>query len=82
MGLGTPLICSDIVENKFITRENATHFESGNILSLKEQLNYSINNIDKLKKIAKIGRDDILTRFKWDSITSQYVELFKNKTKI
>ena len=82
MGLGTPLICSDIVENKFITRGNATHFESGNIISLTEQINYSINNIDKLKKIAKIGRDDILNRFKWDSITSQYVELFKNKTKI
>jgi glycosyltransferase involved in cell wall biosynthesis len=82
MGLGTPLICSDIDENKFITRENATHFESGNIVSLTEQINYSINNIDKLKKIAKIGRDDILNRFKWDSITSQYVELFKNKTKI
>jgi glycosyltransferase involved in cell wall biosynthesis len=82
MGLGTPLICSDIVENKFITGENATHFESGNVFSLSERINYSINNIDKLKKIAKIGRDDILNRFKWDSITSQYVELFKNKTKI
>ena len=26
MGLGTPLICSDIRENKFITENNATHF--------------------------------------------------------
>jgi glycosyltransferase involved in cell wall biosynthesis len=82
MGLGTPLICSDIIENKFVTGENATHFESGNIISLTGQINYSLNNFDKLKKIAKIGRDDILNRFKWDYITNQYVELFKNKSKI
>jgi len=82
MGLGAPLICSDIVENKFITGDNATLFTSGNADSLCEKINYSLNNFDKLKIIAKIGRDDILTRFKWDSITSQYIELFKNKSKI
>lgn len=79
MGLGTPLICSDIIENKFITRGNATHFISGSVVSLSEKINYSINNIDELKKIAEIGREDILTRFKWDSITSQYIKLFNNK---
>jgi glycosyltransferase involved in cell wall biosynthesis len=82
MGLGTPLICSDIIENKFITGDNATHFTSGNVASLAEKINYSINNIDNLKKMAKIGKDDILNRFKWDSITSQYIELFNNKSKI
>jgi glycosyltransferase involved in cell wall biosynthesis len=81
MGLGTPLICSDIAENKFITGENATHFVSGNIISLSEKIKYCIDNIDKLKKMAKIGKDDILNRFKWDSITSQYIELFYNKSK-
>jgi glycosyltransferase involved in cell wall biosynthesis len=82
MGLGTPLICSDIVENIFITGENAVHFESGKSDSLFEKLNYSLNNPDKLKKNAKIGREDILNRFNWDSITSQYLELFKNNAKI
>lgn len=82
MGLGTPLICSDIVENTFITGENATHFESGKSTSLNEKLNYSLNNADKLKKNAIIGRDVILTRFNWDSITSQYLELFKYKEKV
>ena len=82
MGLGTPLICSDIVENKFITGENATHFTSGNTGSLTEKINYSLNNIEKLKKMAKIGKDDVLDRFNWDSITSKYIELFNNKSKI
>jgi glycosyltransferase involved in cell wall biosynthesis len=82
MGLETPLICSDIVENKYITRENATHFISGNVDSLTEKIKYSLNNIEKLKIMAKIGKDDILNRFKWESITNQYIELFYNKSKI
>jgi glycosyltransferase involved in cell wall biosynthesis len=82
MGLGTPLLCSDIVENKFITEENATHFVSGSSADLSEKIIYCINSIESLKKMAKIGRDDILRRFNWDSITSQYLELFNNKTKI
>jgi glycosyltransferase involved in cell wall biosynthesis len=81
MGLGTPLICSDIVENKFITGDNATHFISGSVESLAEKIKYSLENMEKLKKMAKIGKDDILDRFKWDSITNQYIELFNNKLK-
>lgn len=79
MGLGTPLICSDIVENKFITGENATCFISGDSVSLAQKLNYCLNNPKKLKQIAEDGRTDILARFNWDSVASQYMELFNRK---
>jgi glycosyltransferase involved in cell wall biosynthesis len=82
MGLGTPLICSDIVENKFITDENATHFKSGSVDSLEEKINYSLTNIKSLTEIAKVGQEDILKRFNWDSITDKYIALFNNKTDI
>jgi glycosyltransferase involved in cell wall biosynthesis len=81
MGIGTPLICSDIVENEFITGENATHFISGSVESLSEKIKYCLHSIGKLKKLAEIGKVDILSRFKWDSITNQYIELFNNKSK-
>ena len=80
MGLGTPLICSDIVENKFITGENAIHFKSGSIDSLEEKINYSLTSIRSLTEMAKIGQEDILKRFNWDSITAKYIALFNNKT--
>lgn len=79
MGLGTPLICSDIVENKFITRENATHFTSGDAGSLAEKINFSLNNEGRLKEMAEKGREDILTRFNWDAVTEKYLELFNSK---
>jgi len=80
MGLGTPLICSDIPENKFITGENATLFTSGNVDSLTEKINYSLSNIKKLKEMAIRGQKDVLGRFNWDLITRQYIDLFnKNR---
>jgi glycosyltransferase involved in cell wall biosynthesis len=80
MGLGTPLICSDILENRFITGENATHFKSGSIDSLEEKINYSLTNIRSLTETAKTGQEDILKRFNWDSITDRYFALFNNKS--
>jgi len=76
MGLGTPLICSDIDENKYITKDNATHFRSGNLDDLAEKINFSVWNPQKIKKMAEIGKKDILARFNWDSITDQYINLF------
>ena len=38
MGLGTPLICSDIKENKYIVHEDALMFEKSNIESLLEDI--------------------------------------------
>ncbi len=79
MGLGTPLICSDIVENKFITGANATHFRSGSIDDLSEKINYALNNPDKIVRMAENGRQDILARFNWEKITDQYIKIFTNK---
>lgn len=79
MGLGTPLICSDIAENIFITKENAAHFRSGDSNSLAEQLNYCLQNPVLIREKAEQGRKDILTRFNWDSVAENYLELFNSK---
>jgi len=77
MGLATPLICSDIVENKFICGNHATTFTSGNSDSLATQLQYALDNNDELKSKAFGGAIDISNRFNWDKITDQYIELLK-----
>jgi len=79
MGLGTPLICSDIVENKFITGENATHFIKGNADDLAEKITYTFNNQAQIRILAEKGQKDILERFNWDTITDQYIKIFSNK---
>jgi glycosyltransferase involved in cell wall biosynthesis len=75
MGLGTPLICSNIRENTFITGDNATVFESGSALSLKDQIEYVLKNPDDLQKKAAAGNIDIKRRFNWDLIVTEYIQL-------
>jgi len=81
MGLGTPLICSDIIENKFICGENATTFISGNSEDLTKQLEYSLNNYQELEQKSKNGITDIKDRFNWDTITDQFIELLTKQKK-
>jgi glycosyltransferase involved in cell wall biosynthesis len=76
MGLGTPLICSDIKENIYITKENATTFVSGDIASLREKIVFSLNNQDKIKILSISGLSDIKKRFNWETITDSYIKLF------
>ena len=78
MGLGVPLICSDIIENKFICGDNATTFISGDKTALQNQLQYVLNNTDEIKRKAAAGAINIKERFNWDTITDQYISLLKN----
>ncbi len=81
MGLGTPLICSDIIENKFICGENAITFNSGDSTSLTEKLQYSISDYNILLQKSKTGEIDIKRRFNWDKITDEYIDLLKKQKK-
>ncbi len=76
MGLGTPLICSDIRENTYITKDNALLFKSGDVDSLHNILRESLESNEVLKQKAEDGAKDIATRFNWEKITDQFVELF------
>jgi glycosyltransferase involved in cell wall biosynthesis len=79
MGLGTPLLCSDIAENKFITGEDATHFISGSSDSLREQLDYVLKNEGRITEEAGRGKAAILSRFNWNNVAEKYFDLFHSK---
>lgn len=79
MGLGTPLICSNIIENKFICGDNATTFNSGNMEDLTKQLAYALEHKNEIVLKATAGQIDIKNRFNWDKISDQYINLLKNK---
>jgi len=77
MALGTPLICSDIIENVFITKEHAVHFVSGDSNSLLEKMSFALNNKEIILQNAQVGQKDVSERFNWDNITDQYIDLMK-----
>ncbi|MBS1916850.1 MAG: glycosyltransferase family 4 protein [Bacteroidetes bacterium] len=77
MGLGTPLICSDIKENIFIVKEDAYTFEKSNVDSLAKMLERSLTNRDEHTKLAAQAKQRILKDYSWESITDQYLNLFQ-----
>ena len=78
MRIGTPLICSNIIENTFITKDNAMHFDSGDANSLKDKIQVVLNNYDELLYKAKRGQTDVSKRFNWENVTDQYISLLQN----
>ena len=78
MGIGTPLICSDIQENLYIVKEDAVHFKKGNVSSLAEKLNYVQLHPLEINKKAKCGQSRIIKEYDWDSVTQKYIKIFQN----
>ena len=77
MGLGTPLICSDIKENKYIAHEDALLFKKSDVASLLSALENSLNDRSGHLRLAEKARTRILKEYSWETITDQYIELFK-----
>ncbi len=81
MGLATPLICSDIPENTFITGNNAVHFKSGDASSLRAAMEKSLASHEAHEQMAAAGKADIQLRFNWESVADQYINLFRRRKK-
>ena len=79
MGLGTPLICSDIKENKYIAHQDALLFKKSDTASLLSVLEISLSDRCGHLKLAEKAKTRILKEYSWETITDQYIELF-NKT--
>jgi len=77
MGLGTPLICSDIEENVFAVSDEAILFRKGNVLSLKEAIEKSLNKEDEIVLNAEKARERVLSTFSWDKVAEEHEEIFK-----
>jgi len=78
MGIGTPLICSNIQENLYIVKDDAVHFKKGNASSLAEKLNYVQQHPLEINKKAKYGQSRIRKEYNWDSVTQKYIKIFQN----
>lgn len=76
MGLGTPLICSDIKENLYAVKDDAILFSKGDVQSLKESIERSLESPAVIAQNAERARIRVLSTFTWDKVTSQHEEIF------
>lgn len=75
--LGTPMICSDIPENKVVLGNLVTYFLSGDQNDLAEKINWAIKNPNEPENLAQELKVFIKENYSWDSIASKYENLYQ-----
>lgn len=76
MGLGVPLIVSDIEENVYAVQDTAMKFVQSDIASLTEKINYAEDNPEAIIELAKNAQKRALKEFNWDKVTDDHIRLF------
>jgi glycosyltransferase involved in cell wall biosynthesis len=79
MGLGTPVICSDIKENQFVVGEHAVLFVKGSIPDCQAKLEYALGSPERLRSNAVNARARAEALFSWDAVTTAHVEVFNGR---
>jgi glycosyltransferase involved in cell wall biosynthesis len=79
MYLGTPVICSDIEENRYIVRNDAFTFKKSNTMDLQKTIELSLINYKSMVEKANTARDRIRKDFSWDAVASQHISLFQEE---
>ncbi len=77
MGLGTPLICSNIKENLYLAKDDALTFEKSNKDSLRKTLEHALADRQGHLQLAARAKDRVLKEYSWETITDQYLDLFQ-----
>jgi len=79
MGLGTPVICSDIKENQFVVGDHAVLFAKSSIPDCKAKLEDALGNPERLRANARNARARAEAFFSWDAVTSAHAEVFNGR---
>ncbi len=78
MGLGTPVICSDIKENIYIVSDHAILFKKGSVDSLRNAIEESLISYDQMTQNAKKAKDRALSEFSWEKVTLDHETIFQD----
>lgn len=76
LGLGIPLIVSDIDENVYAVQETALKFKKADIPSLANIINYAENNHQEILDLALKAQKRVLKEFNWDKVTEEHIKIF------
>ena len=76
MGMKTPLLCSDIKENKYIVKNDAYTFKRGNVSDLTNKILFCLKNENTIREKAIKGYFRISQNYNWDKIVQDHINIF------
>jgi glycosyltransferase involved in cell wall biosynthesis len=78
MGLGTPVICSDIEENCYVVGDTGLLFAKSNTDDLLAKLQWALLNPEVMKSNGLRGRARAIMEFSWDVVTKSHERIFQD----
>ena len=76
MGLGVPVVCSDIQENRFVVGETALTFRRSDPDDLRRQLEWALANPDALLEKGRLGKERASALFSWEVVADAHERIF------
>lgn len=81
MSYGNACLVSDIPENKEVIDGCGFSFRRGDILDLKEKIDFLLKNEMELKKIKSMSSEYICSKYDWEHVVDQTLELYEKEVK-
>jgi glycosyltransferase involved in cell wall biosynthesis len=76
MALGTPIVCSDIVENQYVVGDTGLLFRRGDVDDLVAKLRWALEHPAEMALAGIRGRDRARREFSWDAVTEAFERVF------
>ena len=78
MGFGNCILARNSEANMEVLGESAIFFDKNNLIDdLSKQIDYVINNPDKVKELRSKAQERVEKKYSWDVATDKYSRLFK-----
>lgn len=78
MGLGTPIVCSDIQENRFVVGDTAVTFRQSDPDDLLRRLEWVLANPEALAEKGRLGKERAGALFSWEVVADAHERIFSD----
>jgi glycosyltransferase involved in cell wall biosynthesis len=74
--LQTPVICSDIPENRAAMKDNVLYFCSGNVVDLVNKIQWALEHPKEMMCLGNNASAHVKANLTWEKIAAQYEEIY------
>jgi len=75
--LQTPIICSDIPENKIVIHDNVLYFHSEDAADLANKIEWALNHPKEMSSLGQKASICVKDNLTWEKIVGQYEDIYK-----
>jgi glycosyltransferase involved in cell wall biosynthesis len=75
--LQTPIICSDIPENRIVMQDNVLYFHSGDAIDLANKIQWALGHPGEMSSLGRKASICVKDNLTWEKIVEQYEDIYE-----